>query len=424
MRQQSWRVWLVTDVYPPDCGGSGWSTHALARVLLNRGHKPHVIVVEPTRNGVTHRNFEQIEIAEVGVRAAHRNPWRRLGSHDYTYGVLSDYLSQRLTENPDVDILHAQHLHSAPPTIHVGRVHGLATVVTVRDYWPVCLHGTSWWGSADCKGCSASNLTHCMTEYWNWPRPLARLMVGWSRRRLGTRRGAVAAAHRIIAVSSAVRRRIEGELPGARLSVLPNMVDPDVLATAASGGVPTSHQAPYLLTAGKLVPTKGFDLLISALAEIGHAPPLVVAGDGPSRRDLEEQSRALGVATTFCGWVGHDQLLRMQRDAHAVVVPSAWQEPLSRFVLETLGLGTPVIAWARGGTPEIIESGLNGWLVDQTADLAAALSQLESPARRRQVGLAGRARVLNTYAPDVVYPGLAEVYAGAMSEAGRSQDAG
>ena len=55
---------------------------------------------------------------------------------------------------------------------------------------------------------------------------------------------------------------------------------------------------------------------------------------------------------------------------------------------------------------------------------AAALSQLESPARRRQVGLAGRARVLNTYAPDVVYPGLAEVYAGAMSEAGRSQDDG
>ena len=82
--------------------------------------------------------------------------------------------------------------------------------------------------------------------------------------------------------------------------------------------------------------------------------------------------------------------------------------------METLGLGTPVIAWARGGTPEIIESGLNGWLVDQTADFAAALSQLKSTVRRRQVGLAGRARILNTYAPDVVYPGLAEVYAGAM----------
>ena len=417
MQQRSWRIWLVTDVYPPDSGGSGWSTHALALALVDRAHRVEVISRNPDRADVARRCYEGIEVAEVGLRSARRDPRRRLGARDYSFGLLERYLTGRLRETPDVDILHAQHLHSGPPTIQVGLAHGLATVVTIRDYWPVCLHGTSWWGSANCPGCTTANLTSCMTEVWSWPRPAARVMVGWAGRRVRARGSAVASAHQVLAVSEAVKHRIEGEMPGANLSVVSNMVDPQRLEAALPAAGDDGVPGPYLLTAGKLLPTKGFDLLLTSLGHVGCPLPLVVAGDGPMRAALKRQAQALGLPVTFLGWVSHERLLRLQRDAHAVLLPSAWHEPLSRLVLETMGLGTPVVAWARGGNPEMIQPGVTGWLVHDGDDLAAALSALSSPDVRRQVGRAGRERVITCYAPAVVYPAMAAVYASASETA-------
>jgi glycosyltransferase involved in cell wall biosynthesis len=301
----------------------------------------------------------------------------------------------------------------------VGRQHGRAALVTVRDYWPVCLHGTSWWGGRDCEGCSTPNLTSCMQEYWRWPQPVARLMIAWARRRLRARGVALSDAHAVLAVSHAVLRRLERDLPDAPLSVVPNMVDPAVVQAAAASAPDFDIASPYLLTAGKLEPTKGFDLLLRALGEIGKTPTLVVAGEGSMRDALERQADALHLPARFLGWVSHDRLLRLQERAHAVVLPSAWAEPLSRIVLETMALGVPVVAWARGGNPEMIEPGVSGWLVGRPNDLAEAMRQLGSDERRREVGRAAQARVTTCYSPDVVYPAVASAYERALVKAGR-----
>ena len=222
----------------------------------------------------------------------------------------------------------------------------------------------------------------------------------------------------VLAVSEAVRQRIEPHLPGADLAVVPNIVDSDgVLASAAP--LFGSGDPPYLLAAGKLQPTKGFHLLFEMLAQIDQEVRLLVAGDGPALGVLRAQASDLGLDATFMGWVDHDRLLGLQRDARAVILPSAWDEPLSRLVLETMGLGTPVIAWASGGNPEIIDPGETGWLVGNADDLAAALADLESADRRAQVGAAGRAHVTRCYSPDAVYPKVAAVYAEAIETAAR-----
>ncbi len=412
----TWNVWLVTDVYPPDCGGSGWSAHALARTLTDRGHRVEVILVDPAGSDVTTRSYEGIGVTAVGVRAA-RTPRRRLGARDYAHSTLANYLHERLRTEPDVDVVHGQHLHSTPPAVEVGRRHGRATLATVRDYWPVCLHGTSWWAGRICSGCSTENLTGCMAEYWSWPRPVGRIMVGWARSRLAARAAGLAAADKVLTVSEAVRHRIAHHLPNADLAVVPNIVDPEQVAASAA---PSSGRGePYYLAAGKLQPTKGFHLLFEMLGQLDRRVRLIVAGDGPARGDLEAQAAADGLDATFTGWVDHERLLGLQRDAHAVILPSAWDEPLSRLVLETMGLGTPVIAWARGGNPEIIDSGKNGWLVRSADDLTAALDDLQSADRRASVGVAARDHLTQCYAPDAVYPAVAAAYADAIEKSGR-----
>ena len=415
-----WRVWLVTDVYPPGCGGSGWSTHALARVLTDHGHDVAVIVIDQSRSDVTTRDYEGVGVTSVGVREA-RTVRNRLATRDFSHAAIVSYLETRLRAEPDVDILHAQHLHSSPPTVEVGRAHARATLATVRDYWPVCLHGTSWWNSAHCDGCTPSSLKGCMAEYWRWPTPLSRVMVGWARGRLHARATGLSRAHKVLTVSEAVRQRIGSALPETDVSVVPNIVDPDAVSAAAS----PDHSrgiSPYLLTAGKLQPTKGFDLLLSALREIDVEMPLVVAGDGPSKSALEAQAASMGVNVSFLGWVDHSRLLGLQRDAHAVILPSAWDEPLSRLVLETMGLGTPVVAWARGGNLEMIESGVSGWLVRDPSDLRRAVTELQSHERRLQAGRAGLMRVVERYSPAAVYPAIEAVYTAALEDARRDRN--
>lgn len=419
----SWHVCLVTDVYPPDCGGSGWSTHALARVLVGRGHQVRVVSVDPTRVDVVTRVYDGIEIAEVGVRAARRSVRRRLGTRDYTFDTLATFLDRFLRTNPSVDVVHAQHLHSGPPSVAVGNALGCATVVTVRDYWPVCLHGTSWWGEKICEGCTTKNLAGCMTEYWRWPRPVSRVMGGWARRRLDARASGLAAADKVLSVSHAVENRIRDQLPGADLTVVPNIVDPGHVERIAIAHLDATQKEPYMLAAGKLQPTKGFDLLLSALAQVATSRPVsvLVAGDGPSRAALETQARDSKLPVSFLGWVDHDRLLGLQRGAEAVLLPSAWNEPLARVALETMALGTPVVAWNRGGNSEIIESGINGWLVSASGDLDEALTSLASSECRQRVGAAARTRVEERFSPDAVYSQVEAVYAAALEKSGRAR---
>ncbi|MGD8328579.1 MAG: glycosyltransferase family 4 protein [Acidobacteriota bacterium] len=409
-------IWLVTDVYPPGCGGSGWSTHALAQTLAARGHDVEVICLDPGARGVSQRVFEGIRVSELGVRRARRNPARRLGARDYAHRALEAYLTARLAAAPEVELLHAQHLHSGPPTIAAAMRCGRGAVQTLRDYWPVCLHGTSFWNGAECPGCSTSDLTGCMSEYWRWPRPLARLMVPWARRRLAERRAGVEAAGRVIAVSDWVRRRIERETTTARFSVLPNIVDGAATRAAAEAAAPLDLPCDdFLVAAGKLVETKGFASMLSALAGAGCRLPVVIAGAGPQRDLLRRQAADLGLDLHLPGWVAHPTLLRLIASARGFLLPGTWNEPLSRLLLEALALGIPVVAWPSGGNTEHLEAGVDALVVEDTEQLRAALAVLDDPQRARALGAAGAELARRSFSPEAVYPQLIAAYREALA---------
>ena len=412
-------IWLVTDVYPPGCGGSGWSTHALARTLHHRGHVVEVISIDPQADGVSQRVFDGIRVVEVGVRRSRRNPLRRLGAHDYAHHRVERYLSGRLRDERDVRILHAQHLHSGAPTVAAAAARGRASVQTLRDYWPVCLHGTSWWNGTECSGCTNGNLVGCMNEYWRWPRPLARLMVPWARRRLTARRAGIEAAGRVITVSDWVRQRIEPQAPAARYEVLANIVDVDETrsAAAAADAGDAPPEGTYLLAAGKLVATKGFDQMLAALDAAGNTAPVIIAGSGPESGPLQQQAAGLGFETIFPGWIAHSRLLRLVAGAKAFLLPSAWNEPLSRLLLEALALGTPVVTWRSGGNPEHLTDGVDAFVVDDADGLRAALAAIDDGERGEKVGAAGERLARQRFAPGAVYARLVEIYADAVAAA-------
>jgi glycosyltransferase involved in cell wall biosynthesis len=149
-----------------------------------------------------------------------------------------------------------------------------------------------------------------------------------------------------------------------------------------------------VLSVARLVPEKGIDDLIRAVAEA--ADPrlrLVVAGAGPQREALDELSAELGVRLTTVGHVGEAELAHMYVDADVFALLSR-HEPWGVAVNEAAASGLPLLLSDRvGAAPDLLADGRNGFLVPagDVHGAAAALKRLAAePALRQELGLRSR----------------------------------
>jgi glycosyltransferase involved in cell wall biosynthesis len=118
-----------------------------------------------------------------------------------------------------------------------------------------------------------------------------------------------------------------------------------------------------LLSVGHLIPRKGHDLAIAALANLSHGQ-LVIVGDGPEEANLKNLAKRIGVAdrVRFLGQVAHAKLPELYTAADVGLLLST-QEGWANVLLESMACGTPVVATDAGGTPEVITSPVAGELV-------------------------------------------------------------
>lgn len=205
---------------------------------------------------------------------------------------------------------------------------------------------------------------------------------GGPRRRLlrTTRTVALRRAERVLVPSAYLRGIALGwGLAPERVRVIPNPA-PELpqLPSREGARAALGISGPALATAGRLTTQKALRDALQAIARV-PAVVLLVLGDGPERPALEREAETLGVSdrVRFLGAGTRDEVLRLFRAADAVLVTSAW-ENLPHTVLEALAVGTPVIATAVGGIPEVVVDGANGLLVPpHDADaIAAAVERL------------------------------------------------
>lgn len=117
-----------------------------------------------------------------------------------------------------------------------------------------------------------------------------------------------------------------------------------------------------VLFSGKLTRYKGVKYLIQAAKKIDGL--IMIAGDGPERRNLQEQVRTLKAQNVrFIGYLGNGELVKLNYRADVVVVPSVWDEPLGLVVLEAMATKTPVVVTRKGGIPLAVKDGVNGYFV-------------------------------------------------------------
>jgi colanic acid/amylovoran biosynthesis glycosyltransferase len=180
-----------------------------------------------------------------------------------------------------------------------------------------------------------------------------------------------------------------------------------------------------ILSVARLVPIKGLDYLLRALAKVVPAHPrvsLTIAGDGPVRGELESLAHELklDVHVRFLGAVEQGEIRRLMGQSHILVQPSITtpdgaQEGIPMVLMEAMASGLPVITTDYSCMPELVDQGVSGYLVPERDidGIAAKLTLLvENTASWASMGQAGRTKVAQFYSVRTLNSRLAEIYSG------------
>jgi phosphatidylinositol alpha-1,6-mannosyltransferase len=183
---------------------------------------------------------------------------------------------------------------------------------------------------------------------------------------------------------------------------------------------------PLVVCVSRLVPRKGQDVLIRAMARIRRLVPdagLLIVGDGPDRGRLEHLAvEAPAGSVGFAGQVSEGDLPRYYRAGDVFAMPCRTRraglevEGWGNVFIEAAACGRPVVVGDSGGAREALDPDVTGLLVDgasveEVADAVAAL--LADPGRAEAMGRAGRERVERSF----TWPRAADQLAGWLTEA-------
>ncbi|MFC7896556.1 glycosyltransferase family 4 protein [Streptomyces sp. NPDC057381] len=211
-------------------------------------------------------------------------------------------------------------------------------------------------------------------------------------------------------------------VPPRQVSVVPCGVDAEHFSpTADTGRTPDRKQRHRLLACGRLVPRKGYDQAIRALADVPDTELLIAGGPPAGGLDADAEAQRLtalahrtGVAdrVRLLGAVDPEDMPALLRSADLVLCTPLY-EPFGIVPLEAMACGVPVLATDVGGHRDSVADGTTGRLVtpqDPGAIAEAARELLADERLRRQYGRNGRERVLRHYTWTRVADGAEQVY--------------
>ena len=291
-----------------------------------------------------------------------------------------------------------------PADVTQLHAHFLHTPASVARY-AALLRGLPWSGSAHAK------------DIWTTP--------DWEKREK------LASCEWLVTCTAANRDHLGKLAPPGRVELVYHGLDLERFSPKPSVPVARDGDPVVILSVARLIEKKGIEVLLEALARI--SPELqwrfVQVGNGPLKNRLEHQARALGLSEkiTWRGALTQDELLVEYRNADLFALASRVardgdRDGLPNVLLEAQSQGLPCVATRVSAIPELVRDGQTGLLVEENDPdaLARALEALiSSPARRRALGAAGQARVVETFGLDANVEPLARKFGLGAASANR-----
>jgi glycogen(starch) synthase len=392
------RILMLSWEYPPVVvGGLGRHVHALATSLAAAGHAVTVV----TRHAAGAPIDEYVDGVRV-VRAPEDPPlfplatpsllaWTMAFNHTLTRAAL------RAAETAEYDVIHAHDWLVTYTAVTLKEHLNLPLVATIhateagrhQGWLPgemnKCIHSVEWW-----LGHEAQRVLVC-SEY----------------------------------MKAEVTRLLE--LPPGKVQVIPNGVDdrvwqapPRAVAEARSR---FAGAGPLIGFAGRLVYEKGVQHLVSAVPRLRVEHPglrVVIAGDGPYRQELQEETRRLKLqrSVSFAGFLTEHDLPAVFAATDATVIPSLY-EPFGMVALEAAAAGAPLAVASTGGLAEIVQPGVTGVTFphsDPDALATAVSTLLTDEVFAQRVAREAKSMVTERYAWTSIATRVATAYVAAVRQ--------
>lgn len=409
-------VVLQDDLPPYHVGGGGVIAYRLAKEFARRGNE--VIAITTVQNRA-HAGSEVVDGMEVVRLYSSYHPRLRAYKSLYNSAVVRDV--ERLLKKcaPDIVHVHNVHTHLSYFSLVLARRYSRRVVMTEHD--AMSFH----FGKLPSALSSVSNELHAEAHRESIVRQLR--MHKWRYNPLRTpiiRYILRKTVHATVAVSAALSRALEDN--GIRVhSVIHNGIAvPEWGSLDVDTFVKKHHLGDRVIFfGGRLSEPKGAIQMIEAMPAICNTVPsaqLLVAGkqDAFAERMVKHAAR-LGVekSLVFTGWITGDELRSAYRASRVVVAPSIYLDPFPTVNLEAFATLRPVVATCFGGSREVVEDGVSGYVVnplDVEVLSAKVADLLTDEEKAKRFGVAGYERVTR----DFTLEGQARAYEKLFTEIG------
>lgn len=309
------KIAILVNLFPPKwLAGTEIATYNLAEHLAKRGHEIHVIT--------SHDEGLPIFTKENGFYV-HRLAWPKIRIFGAIVFWLNIFFTVRKIKS---EIIHVQSIGSGVPAYIIKKILKKPYIV---------------WG----RGSDVY-----------LPGRFIRV----------TRNLVLQNADAILVLTEDMRKKMT-EFTSRKIYIVPNGIDlVEFKGVAIKSDNDTAGK--IILFVGSLYPIKGVKYLLMAMKNIHEEMPdacLIIVGDGGEREQLEALSIQMRIQNyiQFVGRVPHKKVLTFMHQADVFVLPSL-SEGLPNVIIEAMACGLPIVASRVGGIPDIIEDGVNGFLVN------------------------------------------------------------
>ncbi len=359
------RVLIHCIYFPPEVGGLESHVFYLARALVKKGHRVHVVTSRSLPGLPREEEMEGIHVHRTWFPARNPAGWM-------AHALSSVPATRRLARR--CDIIHAQAFGSVVPGSAGRKVSGAPLVGTFH---------------------TSHFLTRARRTVW---RPILGSLV----RRVDY----------AMAASEEIARVAEGLAPGVRVEALTNGVETELFRRVEPALPPAER--PRIIVPRRLFPKNGVEFMVRAMPFILHDLEVeaVFVGDGPERSRLEHLARKLGVEerVSFLGKRAHDEMPALLSSADLAVIPSL-MEATSVAALEAMACELPVVASRVGGLPEIVDEEVGALFEAGNAQaLALAVVKLLDEGDLSSLGSRARERVTERWSNDRLVERHLEIY--------------
>ncbi len=344
-KMEKMRILIVNKFYYPR-GGDCIVAMNLERLLKEAGHDVAVFAMQYPENVsspwagyfASEVNFSHSYIAKF--KAA----WRTMG-----WGSIRKSFTRILNDfKPDIVHLHNIHSYLSPVVAQLAKEHGCRVVWTLHDFKLVCPSYSCLLDGNPCEKCIGRSKmavikNRCMKS------GIAGSAVAYLEARRWDRHTLSDVTDAFICPSKfmATKMRKDGFNPN-KLHVVCNHIDPVKLALFNSMNSPRED---YYVYVGRLSTEKGVETLLDVASKLPYT--LKIAGDGPLRKQLEEQYAGSN-NIEFLGHQNAQQVATLLSNARFSVMPSECYDNNPLGVIESLCAGTPVVGARIGGIPELL----------------------------------------------------------------------